>query len=78
MNEIRMERAWVEIRRCTWLHQAELIRSVLESAGLEVLIPNEHTIGVEPLLGIGLGGVPLLVRPSDVERAEKLLELDNK
>jgi hypothetical protein len=55
MNEIRMEREWVEIRRCTWLHQAELIRSVLESAGLEVLIPNEHTIGVEPLLGIGLG-----------------------
>ena len=78
MNEIRMEREWVEIRRCTWLHQAELIRSVLESAGLEVLIPNEHTIGVEPLLGIGLGGVPLLVRPSDAERAEKLLELDNK
>jgi hypothetical protein len=34
MNEIRMEREWVEIRRCTWLHQAELIRSVLESAGL--------------------------------------------
>ena len=78
MNEIRMEREWVEIRRCMWLHQAELIRSVLESAGLEVLIPNEHTIGVQPLLGIGLGGVPLLVRSSDAERAEKLLELDNK
>jgi len=69
---------WVEIRRCTWLHQAQLLRSVLESAGLEVLIPNEHTIGVQPLLGVGLGGVPLLVRPSDVGRAEKLLEADNE
>ena len=55
-----------------------LLRSVLESAGLEVHIPNEHTIGVQPLLGVGLGGVPLLVRPSDVESAGKLLERDNK
>jgi hypothetical protein len=78
MDEVRVEREWVEIRRCTWLHQAELLRSVLESAGLEVLIPNEHTIGVQPLLGVGLGGVQLLVRPSDVERAEKLLESDNQ
>ena len=61
-----------------WLHQAQLLRSVFESAGLEVHIPNEHTIGVQPLLGAGLGGVPLLVRPSDVESAGKLLERDNK
>ena len=74
MDEARVKRERAEIRRCTWIHQAQLLRSVLESAGLEVHIPNEHTIGVQSLLGIGLGGVPLLVRPSDVERAEKLLE----
>ena len=68
-----METEWVEIRRCTWLHQAQLLKSVLESAGIQVLIPNEHTIGVQPLLGVGLGGVRLLVRTSEVERAEKLL-----
>lgn len=64
--------------RCTWLHQAQLLRSVLESSGLGVHQPNEHTIGVQPLLGAGLGGVTLLVRPSDVESAGKLLERDNK
>ena len=68
------ESEWVEIRRCTWLHQAQSLQSVLESAGIQSLIPNEHTVGVQPLLGIGLGGVQLLVRASDAELAEKLLE----
>ena len=69
-----MEGEWVEIRRCTWLHQAQLLKSVLESAGIQSRIPNEHTTGVHPLLGIGLGGVQLLVKQNDAERAEQLLE----
>ena len=69
-----MESKWVEIRRCTWLHQAQLLQSVLESAGIQSLISNEHTVGIQPLLGVGLGGVQLLVKQDDVERAEKLLE----
>lgn len=71
---VHMESKWVEIRRCTWLHQAQLLQSVLESAGIQSLISNEHTVGIQPLLGVGLGGVQLLVKQDDVERAEKLLE----
>jgi hypothetical protein len=46
---------------------------VLESAGIEAMIPDEHTVGVQPLYGAALGGVRVLVRADDVERAEECL-----
>lgn len=63
---------WVEVRNCAWLHEAEFIRSVLESGGIESMIPDEQTHGVLPLAPM-LGGVRVLVRRSDVDRAKELL-----
>jgi hypothetical protein len=64
---------WVEIRSCTWLHEAEMIRSVLESVGIASMIPNEYTLAAQPLYAPAIGGVRVLVQRSDVERAKEVL-----
>ena len=64
---------WVEIRNCAWLHEAQLLRSVLADEGIESFIPGERALDVQPFHFPAQGGVPLLVRPGDVERANKVL-----
>jgi hypothetical protein len=64
---------WVEAASCTWLHEAAVLRSVLDAAGIEALIPNEQTLGVQPLYGNLVGGVRILVQPGDLDRARELL-----
>jgi hypothetical protein len=70
----RDEPAWVEVRNCSWLHEAQFVKSLLDSAGIEALIPDEYTLGVQPLYGPVLGGVRVLVRADDFERASELLD----
>jgi hypothetical protein len=65
---------WVEVRSCTWLHEAAFLKSVLDAAGIEAVIPNEQTLAVQPLYGQLLGGVRVLVRAEDRERAQELLD----
>jgi hypothetical protein len=67
---------WVEVASCTWPHEAAFLRSVLDAAGIEAIIPNEHTLGVQPLYGQLLGGVRVLVRAHEAARAQELLETD--
>lgn len=69
-----MEAGWVEVRSCAWLHEAQFLKSVLAGAGIEATIPNEHTLGVQPLYAVALGGVRVLVRPEDAERARDVLD----
>ena len=64
---------WVEAASCTWLHEALVLRSVLDAAGIEALIPNEQTLGVQPLYGNLVGGVRILVQPGDLDRAREVL-----
>ena len=68
----------VEVRRCTWLHEAQFLKSVLEAAGIEAFIPDEYTLGVQPLYANTLGGVRLLVRADDLETASEVLDSDNR
>ena len=68
-----MDGDWVEVRNCNWLHEAQFVKSVLDGAGIESFIPNEHTLGVQPFLGNLLGGARVLVRPDDLLRATELL-----
>jgi len=65
--------AWVEVRNCNWLHEAQFLKSVLDSEGVESLIPDQYTIGVDPAYIAALGGVRLLVRAEDGERANEIL-----
>ena len=64
---------WVVAATHTWLHEALFIKSVLESAGIEAMIPNEYTLGVQPLYSNLLGGAQVLVPAGDKARAEELL-----
>jgi hypothetical protein len=70
----RDEEAWVEVRNCSWVHEAQFVKSLLDSAGIEALIPDEYTLGVQPLYGPALGGVRVLVRADDFRRASELLD----
>jgi hypothetical protein len=65
---------WVVAATSTWLHEALFLKSVLESAGIEAVIPNEYTLGVQPLYSNLLGGAQVLVRAADKPRAEELLQ----
>jgi hypothetical protein len=69
-----MSAEWVEVRNCPWLHEAQFLKSVLDGAGIEAFIPNEQTLGVQPLYANMLGGAQLLVHPDDLERATELLD----
>ena len=69
-----MESDWVEVRNCAWLHEAQFLKSVLDAAGIEALIPNEQTLGVQPFYANMLGGVRLLVHQDELERARELLD----
>jgi hypothetical protein len=71
-----MPTEWIEVRSCNWLHEAQLFKSVLEGAGIEVLIPDEYTLGVQPFYAAALGGVRILVRADDRNRAAELLNMD--
>ena len=64
---------WVEAWNSAWLHEAQLIKSVLEAEGIEVQIPDEHFVGVQPLYATAIGGIRVLVRSSDAARAAEVL-----
>lgn len=66
---------WVLVRNCTTVHEAVFLRSVLEGSGIECFLPDEHTASIRPELSMLLGGVRILVRSSDLERAEGALTL---
>ena len=68
-----MEDDWVQVQNCNWLHQANFIVSVLEGEGIETFVPDAYTLGARPDLGAALGGVRVLVRASDLDRAREVL-----
>jgi hypothetical protein len=70
---MRVENDWVQVHNCNWLHEANFIVSVLEADGIEVFLPDGYTLGARPELGAALGGVRVLVRESDLERAREVL-----
>ena len=69
-----MNSDWRVVRTVTWLHEALFLRSVLDAAGIEALIPDEHTVSVQPLYAQAIGGIRILVHQEDAERAAELLD----
>jgi hypothetical protein len=67
-----MDAQWVEVRSCSFLHEAEFLMSVLDAAGIESQIPDEYALGVQPGIA-AFGNVRLLVRAEDLERATEVL-----
>lgn len=54
-------------------HEANLVKSQLESAGIPVFIADEYTIGINWLYANALGGVKVQVPESLVSAAQELL-----
>lgn len=71
-----MDEEWVVVRTCTWLHDALFLKSVLDAAGIDAMIPDEHTVSAQPLYAQALGGIRIIVRAEDFERATELLDSD--
>ena len=70
---MRVEDDWVQVQNCNWLHEATLVVSVLEGDGIEAFLPDAYTLGSRPELAAALGGVRVLVRASDLDRAREVL-----
>ena len=69
---------WTEVWSCAWLHEAQFFKSILETAAIEVFLPDEHTLGVDPGLAPAFGGVRLLVRADEVSQAREIIQLASK
>ncbi len=63
----------VTIHNGIYLHEAEFIKSVLEAEGIEAVIPDAFTVGVDPALSVPLGGIRVQVAKPDVDRATATL-----
>lgn len=65
---------FVILRQFRDLQDADLAKSVLESAGFECWLRDDMTIGMNWGWSNALGGVKLLVRKEDVDGARQLLD----
>ena len=57
----------------TYLHEAELARALLESAGIEAHVADRHLVGLDWQMASALGGVKLLVASEDASAAREVL-----
>jgi Putative prokaryotic signal transducing protein len=58
----------------TSVHEAHLARSVLEAAGIETTIADEHLVSMTWTYSNAVGGVKVLVPDDRLEEARSLLE----
>ena len=58
-------------------HEAEVARTLLEAEGIECFIENGYTVNANWLWSNAVGGVRVMVKPSDEENAKLLLAEPN-
>ena len=73
MTPQRTDEELVTVHNANWVHDALFVKSVLEGDGIDAFVPDEHTLSVDPALGAALGGVRIMVRASDAERARQVI-----
>jgi hypothetical protein len=59
-------------------HEAEMMRSKLESEGISASLRDSQTVGADARLGMVIGGVKVVVGASDAERARELIAATKK
>ncbi len=64
---------FVTIQTFTHPLDAAIIRSKLESEGIECFIQNEYQISVDPLRSVAIGGAQLQVKESDFTLATEIV-----
>lgn len=66
----------VELRAYNDNVEAYIAKGVLESNGIVCILNNEIMSSVYPLTLSSIGGIRLLVRREDLDRAEEILSID--
>ena len=64
---------WITIISFTFPHEAHLAKGKLESEGIEVIVKDELTVQINNFYSNAIGGVKLLVKPSDYGNARQIL-----
>jgi rubredoxin len=54
--------------------EANIVKGLLESNDIFCFLQDEHSIGINPLYANALGGIKLIVRSEDEERAQEILQ----
>lgn len=67
--------AFTVARTFTNVHEAHLAKSVLEAAGIEVAIADEHVVSNNWLYSNLVGGVKVIVAEDRVEEARSVLDM---
>ena len=60
------------LRRFSYRHEAEVVRSVLEARGIAAFVTSDDCGSVDPALGM-VRGACVAVAEEDLDRAEELL-----
>lgn len=69
-----MSSHFVSIAACDTVHEAYLIRSQLESAGIPVVLRNEHLVSSNSIYGLAAGGVEVMVPQACAPDALRFLQ----
>jgi Putative prokaryotic signal transducing protein len=64
----------VIVGRYLFLPDAQVAKSILDSAGIESFLADENVVRMDWFYSNAVGGIKLLVRHEDAETAKKLLE----
>ena len=64
----------VNIRTFTQRYEAEIAQGLLSEAGIESMISADDCGGQRPDLSVRMGGVQLVIRKEDIEKANEILE----
>ena len=73
-----MSKDLVTLGSFEFLADVQIIKGRLEAEGIDVVLKDENTVGVEPFASNALGGIKLQVYKSDEERAQVIFnELRN-
>jgi|SanBayMetagenome_1026888.scaffolds.fasta_scaffold07359_4 hypothetical protein len=62
------------IRRFDTYVPAHIALAKLRESGIDAHLQDEHTVTIDPLLSLAVGGIKLLVPNEEIEKAEKLLQ----
>ena len=59
-------------------HEAELTKGLLTEKGIDAIVSADDCAGTRPHLAFGMGGVKLLVKKEDAEKAKEVLKVLEK
>lgn len=71
------EEELIEFRKFDNPGSAHILKTHLESAGIPCMLAGEDSLGFQPIFTSRTGGIRLLIRQSDLERAQALLGEEN-